>query len=206
MNQTEKKQVNWRRIGRVVTKTLLVLVALVVVLFIFVQTPPAQNLIRKKVVAYLEKKLQTTVTVGHMNIGLDRMSLGDLYMEDRQKDTLMAGGKAFIEMNLVKLLFKNKLDIKSIILEDFNLKVKRGGSDKVFNFQFVLDAFTPRTANTTVDTGVVTYAIPKVIFRNIRFNYKDAVALIPTVSLRSLIAGSMHWTQKIFISIFLLLR
>jgi hypothetical protein len=115
-----------------------------------------------------------------MNIGLDRLSLGNLYMEDRQKDTLMAGGKAFIEMNLVKLLFKNKLDIKSIILEDFNLKVKRAAAGQSFNFQFLVDAFTPRTASSTADTGVVTYAIPIVIFRNIRFNYKDAVAGLDT--------------------------
>jgi hypothetical protein len=49
--------------------------------------------LRKKAVAWLENKLQTKVEIGRIYIGLPRkITLENVYLEDRQKDTLLSGG------------------------------------------------------------------------------------------------------------------
>ena len=80
-----KKRKFWKRFERIVSATLLVIFGLVLLLFFLIQTPPIQNIARKKLVNYLEKKLETRVEIGKLNLGFDRLALKDLYLEDLQK-------------------------------------------------------------------------------------------------------------------------
>jgi hypothetical protein len=126
MDQLRKKRFNWRRLGRIVAKSVLIVIALFLLVVLLIQTPPVQNLIRNKAVAYLEKKLQTKVSVGHIHIGLPKnIVLENIYIEDRQKDTLLSGGKVKANLNILKLLFNNELDIKSVVFENLTAKIKR---------------------------------------------------------------------------------
>src|SRR6188474_1775960 len=135
----QAKKGNWVKPARIVAKTVLFVVLFLLVILLLLQTGPVQNILRVKAVAYLEKKLQTKVEVGRVYIGLPKnIILENIYVEDRQKDTLLSGGKIEANLNLLKLIFQNEIDIKSISLENITAKVKRQLPDTVFNFQFVV--------------------------------------------------------------------
>src|SRR5690348_12642670 len=126
MKQEPKKRNGWKSAGRIVLKTLLGIFFLIVLIFLLVLTPPVQNFIRKKAVAFLEKKLDTKVEVGRIYVGLPRdIVLEDIYIEDRQKDTLLSGGKLMADLNIWKLIAKNEVILKRVTLNNITAKVKR---------------------------------------------------------------------------------
>jgi hypothetical protein len=153
--QIEQKPITGiQRAARILIKTILFLVLFIVVLFLLVLTPPVQRFATGKVEAFLEKKLQTKVKIGSIRIGLPRqVSLQNIYIEDRAKDTLISGGSIKANIDLFKLM-SNKVEVRDLQLKDITAKVKRTLPDTTFNFQFIVDAFAPKTQ--TVDTAQAT--------------------------------------------------
>ncbi len=146
----------------------------------FCFTPPVQNFLRKKAVAYLEKKLQTRVEVGRIYVGLPRkVIIEDVYVEDRQKDTLLTAGSLKMNIDVLKLIFKGKLDISKTELKNSTAKIKRQLPDTVFNFQFIVDAFAPKndTATNTPDTANSSFALGTIQLDKVRVVYNDVIRL-----------------------------
>src|SRR5688500_10895695 len=165
MEQQAKKRNVWKRAGRIVLKTVLWIFFLIVVVFLLILTPPVQNFLRKKVVAYLENKLETRIEVGRIYIGLPKnIVLENIYIEDLQKDTLLSGGKIKANIGIWQLITKNEVDINSIVLENITAKIKRQLPDTSFNFQFIVDAFAP--ADTTA-SGKSTASSSAVAIRSV---------------------------------------
>ncbi|HEV8272578.1 MAG TPA: hypothetical protein VGQ04_14805, partial [Chitinophagaceae bacterium] len=175
MDQTKKNI--WVKPARIVAKTILFIILFLLVILLLIQTGPAQNILRVKAVAYLQKKLKTKVEVGKVYIGLPKnIILENVYIEDRQKDTLLSGGKIEANLDLFKLIFKNQMDIQSISLDNITAKIKRQLPDTAFNFQFVVDAFTTKDTLTTIaDTSSYFISIPSVELNKIRIIYKDTI-------------------------------
>ena len=140
---TPKRKNILRKTGRILVKVIAAIFILVLLIIILIQIPPVQNFARKKVVSYLETKLDTKVEIGRIYIGLPRdVILSDIYVEDRQKDTLFSGGEISVDISLLKLL-NNQVEVNEIHFEDIVANVKRQLPDTAFNFQFIIDAFTP---------------------------------------------------------------
>lgn len=179
MNQPTRKKSLGRRLARIVIKTILFIFAFLILIVILIQTGPVQNFIRKKAVAYLENKLHTKVQVGRLYVGLPKnIILENIYVEDRQNDTLLYGGKLKINLNLLRLIFKGDIDFKSIELDNITAKIKRQLPDTAFNFQFIIDAFAPKdkTADKPKDTtSSSAIAIRSVELNKIRLVYKDVI-------------------------------
>src|SRR5204862_2718635 len=96
-------------------------------------------------------------------------------IEDRQKDTLLSGGKIEANVELMKLIFNNQIDIRSIALDNITAKIKRQLPDTAFNFQFVVDAFTTKDTTVSTDTSSYYISIPSVELNKIRIIYKDTI-------------------------------
>src|SRR5882724_3949300 len=144
MDQLKKKKRFLNRLARIALKTILYILIFFLLIGILVQTPPVQNLLRKKTVAWLEKKLQTKVEIGRIYIGLPRkITLENVYLEDRQKDTLLSGGSLKANISLFRLIFHGEMNFRKLELENITAKIKRRLPDTIFNFQFVADAFNP---------------------------------------------------------------
>lgn len=172
---TPKRKNILRKTGRILVKVIAAIFILVLLIIILIQIPPVQNFARKKVVSYLEAKLDTKVEIGRIYIGLPRdVILSDIYIEDRQKDTLFSGGEISVDISLLKLL-SNQVEVNEIHLEDIVARVNRQLPDTTFNFQFIIDAFTPTTTSTTTDTAALKMDIHSVIFDNVRILYKDVI-------------------------------
>lgn len=193
MNQPRQKRSFGRRLTRIVLKTILFLFIFVVVVILLILTPPVQNVLRKKAVVYLENKLKTKVEIGRIYVGFPKkVVLEDFYIEDRQKDTLLAGESLKADIGLFKLIFHSEIDINSIQLKNITAKIKRQLPDTTFNFQFIVDAFAPKKTDTTntvtttptdtstpttrIDTtGSSSIAIRNVTLDKARIVYKDVL-------------------------------
>ena len=174
MDQAKKNI--WVKPARIVAKTILFIILFLLIILLLVQTGPVQNILRVNAVAYLQKKLKTKVEVGKVYVGLPKnIILENVYIEDRQQDTLLSGGKIDANLDLFKLIFHNQIDIRSIALDNITAKIKRQLPDTAFNFQFVVDAFTTKDTTISSDTSSYFISIPSVELNKIRIIYKDTI-------------------------------
>jgi len=165
-----------QKIVRIFLKTIIGILALFILIILLIQTPPVQNFARKKIQNFLSSKLQTRVEIGHLYIGFPKkIILKNIYLEDRQKDTLLSGGKVKVDIDLFKL-FSNEIVINELNLESITAKVKRILPDTVYNFQFIVDAFTPakQPVNNT-EKAALKMAIDYITLDKIRMIYKDVI-------------------------------
>ncbi|TDH26198.1 translocation/assembly module TamB [Segetibacter sp. 3557_3] len=174
---TQKRSV-LAKIGRGLAIFVISLIGLVVLLLILIQTAPVQNFARKKIVAFLENKLDTRVAIGRLDIDFPKMLvLEDVYFEDRTKDTLLAGHQLKVDLDMFKLI-KSEIQINEINLNGITAKIKRQLPDTTFNFQFIVDAFAPATPTTPAkpaDTAAMKMAIDKIIIDKTRLVYRDVL-------------------------------
>src|SRR4026209_670067 len=170
MEQQRSTRSTVSRIGRIIVKTVLFIFLFIVLIVALVLTPPVQNMLRTKAVSYLEHTLKTKVSIGKIYIGLPKkVIIENVYLEDRQKDTLLTAGSLKADIALFKLI-KGEVDINSIELKNSTVKIKRQFPDTIFNFQFIIDEFSPAGSakNTNADTSASKIAIRNVTLDKIR--------------------------------------
>ncbi|MEO6837914.1 MAG: translocation/assembly module TamB domain-containing protein [Ginsengibacter sp.] len=173
--KVRKKRSVLSKLARVFLWILGSLLFLFVAALILIQTSFVQNFARKKVVSYLENKLKTKVEIGNLNIKFPTtLSLKNVFLEDQSKDTLLYGGEIKVDINMLALI-KKDISIKEIALNDIVAKVKRLPPDSVFNFQFIVDAFTNGKTNTVKnqDTSSLKINIDRILVNNTRIIFKD---------------------------------
>jgi hypothetical protein len=172
-----KKRTLAAQIANVLSYILVILFFLVVIVFIFLQTPPGQNFVRGKVQSYLQHKLKTKVTIGKLNVRFpNSVELKNVYIEDQNKDTLISGGMIKVDLNMLKLL-TNEVQVKEINLENVIAKIKRVNQDTVFNFQFILNAFMNNQKDSSAihDSSTLNMNIDNIVLNNIRLIYQDVI-------------------------------
>ncbi len=164
------------KIGRGFGIFFLSIFALIVLLLIAIQTAPVQNFARKKIVSFLENKLKTRVEVKRLDIDFPKMLvLEGVYIEDKTKDTLIAGQQLKVDIDMFKLLH-SEIQINEINLNQITAKIKRQLPDTIFNYQFIVDAFTsPKDTTAKTDTSAMKMAIEKIIIDKTRLVYFDVV-------------------------------
>ena len=174
MAQPVRKRRLINRVARVVAKTLLFVILFILVIALLIETPPVQNVLRTQAVNWLEKKLKTKVTVGKVYISLPRkIELGDVYIEDQKKDTLLAGGSLKANINMFALAFGKDLNIRRLQLDNITLKANRLEADSLFNYQFFINAFTTTRTPDPADTTSFWIGIPELELNNVRLVYND---------------------------------
>ncbi|WP_018616045.1 translocation/assembly module TamB domain-containing protein [Segetibacter koreensis] len=170
-----KKRSLLAKIGRGFGIFILSVLALIVLLLIAIQTAPVQNFARKKIVAFLENKLKTRVEIKRLDIDFPKMLvLRGVYIEDKTKDTLVAGNELKVDIDMFKLLHK-EIQINEINLNQITAKIKRQLPDTIFNYQFIVDAFASPKDTTVKDTSAMKMAIEKIIVDKTRLVYFDVV-------------------------------
>lgn len=165
------------KIANVLAWILVSFLALFLLLFIFVQTPPGQNFIRGKVQSYLQNKLKTKVVIGKLDISFpNSLLLRNVYIEDQTKDTLISGGMLKVDIDMLKLL-TNEVQIKEINLQNITAKIKRVNQDTVFNFQFIVNAFmnNQKDSSTVHDSSTLKMKIDNIVLNNVRLIYQDVI-------------------------------
>jgi autotransporter translocation and assembly factor TamB len=110
-----------KRTLKIVGRTLLLIVLLLLIAVGLLRTEWAQNLLIGEITSRLSKQLKTKVSVEKISIGFfDKLNLEGTLIEDRQHDTLLYAGK--LKMELTDWFFwQEQVDLEYIGLEDANL-------------------------------------------------------------------------------------
>ncbi|MGE5518828.1 MAG: translocation/assembly module TamB domain-containing protein [Candidatus Dadabacteria bacterium] len=176
--QTEKPQVNrLRKAARITLRVILYVFLFIVLIFLLILTPPVQRFLTGRVQVYLEKKLQTKVRIDRIGFDLaGNINLHDIYIEDKTKDTLVAGGNIKAHLNIFKF-FNNEVEVKELEFQNVTAKVKRILPDTVFNYQFVVDAFATEKAKSpdTAKSKPLKLDVSDVTLDNVNLTFTDVI-------------------------------
>jgi translocation and assembly module TamB len=154
------------------------ILVLLVVLWFVLQTKWAQNIVRKEIVNYLEKKLDTKVSIARLSINyLYHLELDGVYVEDRAKEPLIYVGKLEAGYKLLDIL-DNTLTISSLKIDSLQLNVHNSETDSLFNYDFISKAFasTDTTkAEDTLSTGTaMKFNLGDIELSRANLHYNDA--------------------------------
>lgn len=118
---------------------MLSLIALLLLVWLLLQTETVQNFLIHKVTDKVAKDLHTEMRIGHVSFSLfNKMNLENILIRDQRKDTLVSA-QAF-RLRITDWFFlKKKVELKYIGLENATIKLFR--RDSVWNYQFLADYF-----------------------------------------------------------------
>ncbi len=147
------------------------------ILIIVFQYKPVQTWAAQKIAHSLSQKLNTKVDIKSLYIKpFSSVVLEDLYVLDKQQDTLVNVPKLTINLNgfsLFSSISKKVIDFKLIELDNgsFYLKNQKGN---VSNLKFILDYFSSGdTTKKTTKSKPWSTVFEKTVINNFHFRYKD---------------------------------
>ncbi|AWK04592.1 hypothetical protein HYN56_10275 [Flavobacterium crocinum] len=151
-------------------------IALLLLLIILIQVPSVQNFVKNKAITYLQGKIKTKVSLDYISIKFPKdVVLEGFYFEDQKKDTLLAGKRLEVDVDLFKLV-SSELEINSVSLENVKANISRN-KDGVFNFDYIIKAFESKEPKVE-DPNAKPFKISvvKVNLDQVKFNFKDDFA------------------------------
>jgi len=171
------------KVPRFLKKTLKVImwviisfVLIFIIIAVLIQIPSIQTKIVHYATTFVSNKTHTRVEIQKISISFPKSIVIDgLFLEDLQKDTLLYAGEAKINVAFKDLL-SNEIHIGSVTLEDVNLNLRRNKTDSLFNFNFLITAFSDTTRKAEVapkKKSPWTFSLDNVSLNNIRLHYDD---------------------------------
>ncbi|HEY1007472.1 MAG TPA: translocation/assembly module TamB, partial [Sphingobacteriaceae bacterium] len=152
---------------------------LVILIFVLIEVPAVQNIVRKKAVTFLQNKIGTPVQINRLSLDLPKqVVLEGVYFEDQRGDTLLAGDTMKVDISMLKLL-RNQVEVNLVDLRGITANVQRTMPDSTFNFDYIINAFMGQQnqpAPPPDSTAGMKFSVGKINLDRIRVNYQDAVA------------------------------
>lgn len=144
-----------RRLSLVIRLAVGFLLGLVLSTGLAMRLPAVQQRMGGELARLLEDKLHTKVSLGRVEAAINgRMVVHDLYVQDRQGDTLLTASRVGVRLSLWALL-NGRVRIGNAQLFGLNARLSQTRADTATNFQFVLDAFASRdTTPSTLDLRI----------------------------------------------------
>lgn len=165
-----------KRIGRILLKStgilLLLVFMLLIALYFAVQTSSFQTWAAQKATNYLSDQLGTKVSIGKVKLVFFKsVQLEEVFIEDRQKDTLLHGGS--MELRISGLDYqKQTLNLDEIKLKNTTVKLQKYRADSVFNFQFIVDYFSSPSSSSPKKAWQIGYG--DLVLDNVNFAYRNS--------------------------------
>lgn len=149
----------------------MIIVAILLVVYIAIQTDYVQNLLVQYATGRLSKSLGTEVRINNVSISLfNKLNMEGTLVRDRKKDTLLYAGQ--LKVRITDWFFlKDKAVLKYIGLEDAVVKLQR--TDSVWNYQFIADYFASPDPKPKDTTGGLDLDLKKIDLKNIHFLKND---------------------------------
>ncbi len=163
-----------KKTGKILLYILVCVFVLVCLVFIFISIPSGKRFIKNQAQSYLQDKLKTRVVIGSVNYSLpNSLEINNVYIEDREKDTLLYGERIFAEVSMLKLIWGNT-DVKRVALKNIFLNVNRAEKDSSFNYQFIIDAFAGKpTAADKKDTTALKINLGRLVLDRVSLRFAD---------------------------------
>ncbi|WP_336515795.1 translocation/assembly module TamB domain-containing protein [Pollutibacter soli] len=179
-NESKKIRVKTvlRRAGKVLLWIIGSLILLILIVLLLLQTPGVQNWAKDKAVGWLSRKLETKVAIGHLRVKFPTaLELNNVYIEDRTEDTLLSARLIRADLNMWSFIHGD-FSADLIRIQSVNSKIRRSLPDTQFNFQFIIDAFSSGTKDTSLSTTSKSpeFFLRKLELSDIRFIYTDVLS------------------------------
>src|SRR5688572_16189451 len=101
------------------------MLTLIVAGWFALQFQPVQQFFAQKATVFLSSKLKTKVTIGGFTTDWQNsIVLNEIYLEDKNRDTLLYAGKLGLDLNIFGMN-SNRLKIRSVRIEDGKLHINR---------------------------------------------------------------------------------
>jgi translocation and assembly module TamB len=172
VNLSTAQKLILKKITRQCLLVFLIVLFIISVFLLLIQTKPVQNFARKQIVTYLENKLETIVQIEDLKIDFPKIVvLEGIYVEDRNKDTLIFGQSLKVDINMYKLIF-GEIQINDVLTSSLKVKILRRPPDSVFNYQFILDAFASDKPKAE-ENEAIKMAVDHILMENTHFTFKD---------------------------------
>jgi hypothetical protein len=169
------------KVLRILGKGVMALLVLFLLVYVPIQFPTVQTWIVQKVTTNLSKTLDTKVEIGSVNIKFFKtISLQNIYIEDQQNDTLIYAQELDASIGLFSI-FESKIYLNQITLGQATVHVNRSSNDSLFNFNFLLNAFSTNESQVEKDTTASNsweFEIGNVLLQEVNFNLKDDYASV----------------------------
>lgn len=185
------------------------LVLIFILVIALIQIPYIQNRIIHQATSFVSNKTLTKVEINRVSVSLTgAVIVKGLFLEDIKKDTLLYAGEAKLKVSIKDLLF-SKISISYVELDDVYLNVNRASNDSLFNFNFLITAFSNTTKQKPIEPKSEsnwTFNIDKVGLKNIRINFDDEYGgLIASLNLHELeldmnemdLVNSFFWIRNL---------
>lgn len=158
--------------GWVIASVVFLLIAIAVA----IQIPVVQNKIIHKAVSFVSGKTHTVISIERVGISFPKsVFVKGIYLEDLSKDTLLFAKEIKVNIDLFALINGN-IKLNNVDLEDVTGKLSRTESDSLFNFNFLLTAFTDTTSKKEDKDTIrkpIHLSIGDVELTNIHFLFDD---------------------------------
>ena len=165
-----------RIIFKVLKISTIVLLLLFFLVSILIQTPKVQTWLVGKVTNSLSESLHTKVTIDKVDLDFFKtFVLEGIFIEDQQADTLLYAQKLKTDIGIFSL-FGKEIFLNTIKLESTVVQISKKENDSLFNFQFIIDAFSsdePKAKKKDESSAAWTFGIGNVIIENTRFRMAD---------------------------------
>ncbi|HET8572262.1 MAG TPA: translocation/assembly module TamB domain-containing protein [Edaphocola sp.] len=153
---------------------------LLILLFVIIQTPWGENIVRKQATDYLAQKLKTTISIGKISYKLpNHIQLSDVFIADKGQDTLLFLHDLALDWKAQDILLRKQITVTDLTINGLNANIYRREKDTSFNYQFIIDAFVSaptgekdQVAKDTTGTGFG-FDVHKISLNHIRFRYDD---------------------------------
>lgn len=163
------------KILRIIGKSLLVLLVVLVALILFVRSPWGQNIIVTKATSYISDKTKTRVDIERFFLTFDgHLMLEGLYLEDKKGDTLVYSKSLEAGVALWPLIKGNGVGISSLDWEGLRAIITRKDTIQSYNFQFLIDAFASPTEGNVTDEPT---SSPKLTIGDLSFKDFNIVSI-----------------------------
>ncbi|MES2286476.1 MAG: translocation/assembly module TamB [Bacteroidota bacterium] len=165
-----------KKIFKLILWVVISVVLLFILIAVLIQIPAVQTKVINAATSFISDKTHTRVELKKINISFPKsVVIEGLYLEDIKKDTLLYIGEVRVDIAFKDLINK-KINISSLALEEVNLNVNRLETDTLFNYNFLLTAFSDTTKVEKVEPkkeSSWTFGVDKVNLKNIRLHYDD---------------------------------
>ncbi|OKS88210.1 translocation/assembly module TamB domain-containing protein [Mucilaginibacter polytrichastri] len=147
------------------------------ILLLIIQYKPVQTWAARKATAYLSKELNTTVDIKSLYIKpFSSIVLEDLYVLDKQHDTLLRTPKLTIDLSkfsLFKSIPARTINFDSIRLDNGSVYLKKL-KDSSTNLSFIINYFNSGPPDTTKKVSRPwTLNFGQIMVNNLHFRYKN---------------------------------
>jgi hypothetical protein len=165
-----------KKILKAILWVVLVFVLIFVIIATIIQIPFVQNKIVHAATSFVSNKTHTRVEIKNVGISFPKsVVIKGLFLEDLNKDTILFAGKAKVNIALYDLI-RSKITVSNFTLENLNLNLYNLETDSLFNYQFLITAFSDSTKVETPKPETKskwTFSADQVHLKNIRIRYYD---------------------------------